>query len=428
MAKVRAYGSDVTLRAARESTYGTAPTSGYYALPFRSSDLGAVVPLEDDPLLGFGRNAQDPYRGSITDEGGFEIPFDLQTAGYWLTGLFGDSAAPTTSAATGTITFSGQPANNSTITLNSVIWTFVTGSPTGNQTQIGVDLEATLTALASDLNASVVAGLTVATYTASATALTVTHDTAGTAGNAYTLAASATSNGTPSYTSLRGGGYLHVWESGGDDIPSRTYEFGHGKLITPKFFRNMGTVLESLNFEMTPTGPANATVQAVAQGEEEFSASVDDTPTAFTDRTRFSQGFGSIKRDGVLLAGVTGGNFTFSNNLERVRTIRDDQKIEAADPTVATATGQITLRFDGATLFAEARDGTPVTLQFGFRMAAGWYLNFDLFRVFLPKPKYAIPGVGGIEAAFDWRASFDEGEGTLLRVSLLNNFATYVGL
>lgn len=427
MAKVRAYGSDASLRAARETNYGVAPTTGYYGLSFRETDLSAEIPLEDDPLLGFGRNAQDPYRGNVTDEGTTSIPFDKQGIGHWLTGLFGDSAAPTTTSAAGTITFSAQPGANSTITPNGVTWTFVSGTATGQQTQLGASLAATLTALASDLNASAVAGLTGATYTASATALTVTHDTPGAAGNAFTLAASPTSNGTPSYATLRGGGYLHVWESGSDSIPSRTYEIGHGSLVTPKFFRHLGTVLDSISFEMSTSGPANASIIAVAQGEEEFGASIAPSPTTF-EAGRFSQGFGSIKRDGTRLAGATGGTFTFSNNLERVRVIRDDQKIEAADPTIATATGQITLRFDGETLMAEARDGTPVDLQFGFRMPEGWFITFDLFRVFLPKPKYSISGPGGVEGVFDWRASTDSVENTLLRVSLLNDFASYVGL
>src|SRR6266511_132706 len=114
--------------------------------------------------LGRGRNAQDPYRGLITDEGNVDIPLDVQGTGWWLTGLFG---APTTGAAvkaTGSITFSGQPGVNSTITLNGVTWTFVTGSPTGNQTQIGVGLDATLTALATDLNTSADVEIAKCTY------------------------------------------------------------------------------------------------------------------------------------------------------------------------------------------------------------------------------------------------------------------------
>lgn len=428
MPKVRAYGTDVSLRAVRESTYGVAPASGYYGLNYRSTDLSAEIPLEDDPLLGRGRNAQDPYRGGITDEGEISIPFELQSIGYWLTGLFGDSDTPAAQTASGTIVFSGQPAGNSTITLNGVTWTFVTGTATGNQTQIAGSLAATLTQLATDLNASVVAGLTGATYTVDTTTLTIMHDATGAAGNAYTLAASTTSNGTPSYTSLRGGGLLHTWVSGSNSIPSRTYELGHTQLVTPVYFRHLGSVLESMSWEMSPTGPANAAIQVVAQGEEKFTSSIAPSPTTFAAVDRFSQGFGSIKRDGVRLAGVTAGNFTFSNNLERVRTIRDDQKIEAADPTIATATGQITLRFDGDTLLQEAQDGDPITLQYGFSMPQGWYVTYDLYRVFLPKPKYTISGPGGVQAVFDWRAAYDADEATLLKVRVLNDFASYVGL
>ena len=58
MAKVRAYGADATLKACRETAYGAAPPGGYRSLAFKSIDLSAEQPLGDDPLLGFGRNAQ----------------------------------------------------------------------------------------------------------------------------------------------------------------------------------------------------------------------------------------------------------------------------------------------------------------------------------------------------------------------------------
>ena len=180
-----------------------------------------------------------------------------------------------------------------------------------------------------------------------------------------------------------------------------------------------------LTLNASDKGPANGTVQLVAQGEEKASVTIDATPDTFALK-RFSQGRGFIKRDGVSLAGVTGGSLTFSNNLERVRVIRDDGKIEAADPTIATCTGAMTLRFDGATLVAEAANGEPVILEHGFTMAEGWELSFELFRVFLPKPKYAVSGPGGVEASFDWRAAYDEANATMLRATLLNDVASYV--
>jgi hypothetical protein len=236
---------------------------------------------------------------------------------------------------------------------------------------------------------------------------------------------SPAANATPSAATLTGGGYRHEWLSGGGDIPSFTFEIGHPQLITPVFFRHLGTVMESLAFEMGREGPANASVQLVAQGEEKATATIDATPDTFALK-RFSQGRGFITRGGQPLAGVTGGSLTFSNNLERVRVIRDDGKIEAADPTIATCTGSMTVRFDGATLVAEAANGDPVSVEYGFSMTDGWLLTFELFRVFLPKPKYAVSGPGGVEASFDWRAAFDEANATMLRVRLLNDVASYV--
>jgi Phage tail tube protein len=425
MPKVRAYGADSTLLACRETAYGVAPLAGYRSLDFKWCDLSSEQPLGDDPLLGRGRNAQDPYRGLITDEGRIEIPLDLVGSGFWLTSLFGDPSTTQTKAS-GQIAFSGQPAANSTLTLNGVTWTFVTGSPGGNQTQIGANLDATLTALVSDLNASADVQISKCSYTANTTEdrLEIEFDTAGTTGNSFTLGASANRNGTVSASTLTGGGYRHEWLSGSDAIPSLTFEIGHPQLITPVFFRHLGTVMESLAFEMGREGPANGTVQLVAQGEEKASVTIDATPDAFALK-RFSQGRGFIKRGGVSFAGVTGGSLTFSNNLERVRVIRDDGKIEAAEPTLASCQGAMTVRFDGATLVAEGANGDPVSVDYGFSMAEGWFLTFELFRVFLPKPKYAVSGPGGVEASFDWRAAFDEGSGTMLRARLLNDVASY---
>jgi Phage tail tube protein len=297
VAKARAYGADSVLLAAQETTYGTAPASGYHGLDFKSTDLSSAIPLGDDPLLGRGRNAQDPYRGLVTDEGNVDIPLDVQGTGWWLTGLFG---APVTGAAvqaTGSISFSGQPGPNSTITLNGVTWTFVSGTPNGNQTHIGVSLDATLTALATDLNASADVEIARCTHTADTAndQLDIEFDVAGTAGNAWTLAAAAASNGTPSAATLTGGGTPHVWESGSDSVPSYTLEIGHPKLVTPVFFRHTGVVFESLNFEMGLEGPANGRVALVAQGETSYATTIDDAPDRYTLQ-RFSQGRGTIKK------------------------------------------------------------------------------------------------------------------------------------
>ena len=422
MSKARAYGADATLKACREAGYGVAPLSGYRSLDFKSTDLSSAQPLGEDPLLGRGRNAQDPYRGLITDEGQLDIPFDLRGAGFWLTGLFGDPVT-TTVKASGSIAFAANPSPGDTITLNGAVWTFVSGTPSGNESLIQTTVIQTLDQLTGDLNASADAQIAKCSYSrpTGTQTLAITFDTAGPTGNSFTLAASAASASSPTLT---GGGHAHVWESGADDIPSYTIEIGHPKLTTPVFFRHFGTVMESINFEMGQEGPANARLQLVAQGEERFAATVDAIPDAFSLR-RFAQGRGFIRRGGQPLAGVTGGSLTFSNNLERVRVIREDGRIEAADPTFASAEGSMSVRFDGATLVAEAANGDPVALEYGFTFPEGYALRFELPRVFLPKPKYAVSGPGGVEASFDWRAAFDDSEGTMLRAHLLNDVTSY---
>lgn len=100
---------------------------------------------------------------------------------------------------TGFINFTAQPVATNTITIGSSTWTFVASGATGNQTNIGANLAATLSALATNLNASADAQVSQNTYTASATQLAVTSKTAGTSKNGFVLATNvsgATASGT----------------------------------------------------------------------------------------------------------------------------------------------------------------------------------------------------------------------------------------
>jgi len=126
------------------------------------------------------------------------------------TGGYTTSTKSGATAASGNVVFTENPASLDTLTLNVVTWTFVTGAPGANETQIGVDVAATVAQLVLDLNGSVVAGLIVATYGSAMTlgttvdTLTVTFDNAGEAGNAYVLGSSNGANG-PDWVTLRNG-------------------------------------------------------------------------------------------------------------------------------------------------------------------------------------------------------------------------------
>ena len=139
--------------------------------------------------------------------------------------------------ASGTIFFASNPSNGDTITLNGVVITFVTGTPTGNQIQIGGSTGITIgLGLVPFLLASTNPALSVANYIptggGSTATLNIYFKIASAAGNAYTLAASVA---TPSGATLTGG-------AGPRTIPPR--------LITFQFNLNQGLALEFGNLYM----------------------------------------------------------------------------------------------------------------------------------------------------------------------------------
>lgn len=129
--------------------------------------------------------------------GRFELASGTTGATSSITGV----QAPT---AFGSISFSGQPSNNDTVTIKGTAITFVTGTPTSNQVQIGASLTATLNSLVSLINASDDANLSVVTAYLVGSIVYIVANDAGTGGNAYTLAKSGT-NITVSGATLSGG-------------------------------------------------------------------------------------------------------------------------------------------------------------------------------------------------------------------------------
>jgi Phage tail tube protein len=110
----------------------------------------------------------------------------------------------------------------------------------------------------------------------------------------------------------------------------------------------------------------------------------------------------------------------YSNNLEKIETIRDDGLIEDADPTIAALTGRIDVRFADTTLIDLAAGGTPVDLEFAYTLSTQTKLVLTAHEVYLPKPKLAVEGPGGVQASFDFRGAKDVA-GRMLTVTLTND-------
>jgi len=132
-----------------------------------------------------------------------------------------------------------------------------------------------------------------------------------------------------------------------------------------------------------------------------------------------------LGRDGAPLANLTGANLTYTNNLERIETIRSDGKIDGADPTIAALTGSIEVRFADTSLLDKATSGDPVALEFAYVISANEKLVIEAHEVYLPKPKRAISGPGGVQASFDWRAANNSSAGRMMTVTLTNDVEVY---
>ena len=107
--------------------------------------------------------------------------------------------------------------------------------------------------------------------------------------------------------------------------------------------------------------------------------------------------------------------------LERIETIRDDGKIDGVDPGVASLSGNITVRYADTTLMDAARAGTPIDLELSYIIDANRQLVIECHEVYLPKPKLAVDGPGGVQASFDFQGAYNTAEGKMLTVKLLND-------
>lgn len=87
----RAYGSRAQLALAYETTYGTAPSSGYAQMPFASARFGATQDLIENELVGYGRDPLKPISDVVNVEGEVVVPVDVEGIGYWLKALLGDA-------------------------------------------------------------------------------------------------------------------------------------------------------------------------------------------------------------------------------------------------------------------------------------------------------------------------------------------------
>jgi hypothetical protein len=310
----RAQGARSQLAAAFETTYGTAPASGFMQMPFASASLGAEQPLLASELLGYGRDPLAPLKDAVTADGDITVPLDAEAFGFWLKAAFG---APTTTGTT-------------------------------NKT--------------------------------------------------------------------------HTFKSGSWSLPSMAIEVAMPEI--PRFAMYTGCVLDQLSIAMQRSGLLTADVKLVAQGENVATVTAAGTPTAYALQ-RFGHFNGAIKRNGTALGNIVSADLTYANNVERIETIRNDGRIDGADPSIAALTGKIDVRFADTTLMDQALNGTAASLEFSWVISANVSLTITAHAVYLPRPRVEIQGPQGIQASFDWQAAHDPVAGQMCTVVLKNQVGNY---
>jgi hypothetical protein len=216
--------------------------------------------------------------------------------------------------------------------------------------------------------------------------------------------------------------FQHVFVSGASSLPSNSIE--QAMPDVPNYAVSSGVRADTCQIDFSPSGPATATFGLIAQSSTRSNTSSAGTPTT-RDYTAFNKAQGVIRRNGTPLAQITGGQLNFSNGIEIVRTIRDDFKIEGADPGLSRSTGQVTSRFENTVLIDDAANNTPISLEFEYRVSAERRLTVTLHRTYLALAKTPIQGPQGIEAAFDFRCAFDAAAGRMMTVTLRNGVASY---
>ena len=219
------------------------------------------------------------------------------------------------------------------------------------------------------------------------------------------------------------GEFTHVFESGKWALPSMAIEVGMPEV--PAFTMYSGCRLDQLSMTMQRAGLLTATARLVAQGESAPAASAQTGSLADLVLTRFGHFNGAIKRNGSALANVETAEITYQNNLDRIETIRNDGRIDGADPSMAMLMGRIDVRFADTVLLQQALDGTPCELEFGWELATGESLTIEAHAVYLPRPRRELTGPGGVRVSFDWQAALAASPARMCTVTLVNDVASY---
>lgn len=214
----------------------------------------------------------------------------------------------------------------------------------------------------------------------------------------------------------------HVFKSGGSSLPSRSIE----KAFTDinRFERALGVYANSLEVSIAPDGAAQANIGLMCLSEALAATSGAGTPVV-TPFARFHQVQGSISRGGTALGGITAGSVRYSNGMEAIPTVGSGLGIGGIGFGESTGGGSITARFVDHTLETAARAATAASITFTLTIDANTSVEFHYPRCMLEPTSVAVEGPSGVTRSYNFIASDDTTDASLLRVTYRNTVASY---
>ncbi len=158
--------------------------------------------------------------------------------------------------------------------------------------------------------------------------------------------------------------YTHSFASGGWSCRASPPRSACRTCRTSRCAR--GCVANSLAFTMNRSGLITATVNVIAQGETVGASSGcrhADRARAHPLRRRDRR----VRRNDTALGNIVSAQVSYSNNLDRIETIRNDGMIEGADPSIAALSGTVDVRFADTTLLDQATAGDALRARVRLR-------------------------------------------------------------
>jgi len=216
--------------------------------------------------------------------------------------------------------------------------------------------------------------------------------------------------------------YTHTYKAGASTLPTFSFEKAFADIT--RFEVAKGVRANTLKVSMAPDGAAAADIGLMGLSEATGASTGAGTPVV-TAYTRFHNVNGSITKNAVALAAVTGGEFTITNDMEMVAAIRSDFAMEGIDFGQSSASGTITLRFKDHALRTDATNRTAVALAYALTIDSNTSVTFNFPRAFLASQGNPVEGPRGISQAFRFIAAYDGTATTSVSVVYKNQTASY---